>query len=282
MTALYDRVQESAQALRAQGAGAPELAIVLGSGLGALAEGIEDRVVVPFEAVPHFGASTVDFHEGQLIFGSLEGLRVAVLEGRLHYYEGHSMETVVHPVRSLRALGAEGLVLTSAVGGMNAALARGDLVAVADHINLMGDNPLVGPNDERLGPRFPDMSQPYSRDYRAIAHGAAAAADIALKDGVLVAVAGPNLETAAEYRFLRGIGADVVGMSMVPENIAAVHMGMDVLGVAVVTDLCDPDALEPVDIPEILRVAAEAQPRLETLLLGFLAELHRRRGASHD
>jgi purine-nucleoside phosphorylase len=182
-------------------------------------------------------------------------------------------------VRTLRALGAHSLVLTSAVGGMNQALAKGDIVRVSDHVNLMGDNPLIGPNDERLGPRFPDMSEPYAREYRRLAEEAGAAAGIDTRDGVLAAVAGPNLETAAEYRFLSRIGADVVGMSMVPETLAAVHAGMKVLGLAVVTDLCDPDDLAPVDIPEILATAAAAGPRLTKVLLGFLDALGVRKGA---
>jgi purine-nucleoside phosphorylase len=278
MPDLYDKLQESAAFMRERGVVAPELAIVLGSGLGALAERITDPLEIPYAELPHFSASTVDFHAGNLVFGELAGVKVAVLEGRLHYYEGHSMRQVVHPLRSLRLLGAEGLVLTSAVGGMSRALAKGDIVALSDHINLMGDNPLIGPNDERIGPRFPDMSEPYSRDYREMAATVAARDGIALKEGVLAAVAGPNLETAAEYRFLQRIGADVVGMSTVPECLAAVHAGMKVLGLAVVTDLCDPDALAVVDIPEILRVAAAAEPQLTRLLLGFLSELKQREG----
>jgi len=278
MSDLYARIQESAAFLRESGAGRPRAAVVLGSGLGGMSGEIEGALAIPFAEVPHFGSSTVDFHAGELIFGTVRGVGVCVLEGRLHYYEGHSMSEVVHPLRSLRALGADTVVLTSAVGGMNAGLAKGDILAVRDHINLMGDNPLIGPNDERIGPRFPDMSEPYSRAYQSMASAVADKAGLALKSGVLAAVAGPNLETAAEYRFLRAIGADVVGMSMVPENLAAVHAGMAVLGLAVVTDLCDPDALEPVDVPEILRVAGEAGPKLRKLLLGFRAELSKRRG----
>ena len=276
---LYTSIQESAEHLRARGAVAPEVAIVLGSGLDGLAEKLEDRVSVPYAEIPHFAPSTVEFHAGELHLGRLAGVRVAVLGGRLHYYEGHSMAQVVHPVRTLRALGAETLVVTSAVGGMNGEYGKGDIVAVSDHINLMGDNPLIGPNDERIGPRFPDMSAPYDADHRRAVTEIAEAEGITLRGGVLVAVAGPNLETAAEYRFLRQIGADIVGMSLVPENLAAVHAGMRVLGLSVVTDLCDPDALEPVDVPEILRVAGEAGPRLDTLITRFLETLKRREGA---
>ncbi len=278
MPDLYNKLQESAAYLRERGAPSPRLAIVLGSGLGAIADRIEGAIEIPYADVPHFSASTVDFHAGNLVFGKLAGVDVAVLEGRLHYYEGHSMRQVVHPLRSLRMLGAEGLILTSAVGGMTQTLAKGDIVAVSDHINLMGDNPLIGPNDERIGPRFPDMSDPYSKAYREIIAAVAVSEGVTVKEAVLAAVAGPNLETAAEYRFLMRIGADVVGMSMVPECLAAVHAGMKVLGLSIVTDLCDPDALEPCDVPEILRVAGEAEPRLRQLLLGFIGELNKREG----
>jgi purine-nucleoside phosphorylase len=276
MSDLYTMIQESADALRARGLAAPELAIILGSGLDGLGEALEELVRVPYEEIPHFAPTTVDFHNGELLHGKLCGRTVAILGGRLHYYEGHEMRELVHPLRSLAFWGARSLVLTSAVGAMNSGYELGDIVAVSDHINLMGDNPLIGPNDERIGPRFPDMSAPYDPEYRSIVAEVAAAEGIALREGVLAAVAGPNLETAAEYRFLSRIGADIVGMSVVPENLAAVHMGLRVLGLSVVTDLCDPDELAPVDIPEILRVAAEADPRLQTLITGFLSTLDNR------
>jgi len=280
MSDLYRRVQESADFLRAQGFSAPELVIVLGSGLGGLAEQLEEAQSLPFGAVPHCADSTVEAHAGTLHRGRLAGLELALMEGRLHYYEGLSMAQVVQPLRALRLLGASGLLVTSAVGGLAPDLGRGDIVAVRDHVNLMGDNPLIGPNDERLGPRFPDMSAPYTPAWRSLAAELAGKEPdpFVLKEGVLAGVAGPNLETAAEYRFLRSIGADLVGMSMVPETLAAAHMGMRVLGLAVVTDLCDPDALEPVDLPAILQAAAAARPRLASLILAFLAELNRRKG----
>jgi purine-nucleoside phosphorylase len=192
------------------------------------------------------------------------------MEGRVHYYEGYTLEQVTFPIRVMKALGARSLVLTSAVGGMSPDLEPGDIVAVTDHINLMGDNPLIGPNDERLGPRFPDMSEPYRRAYVALLEKVAADAGIPVKRGVLAAVAGPNLETAAEYRFLRRIGADIVGMSMVPETIVAVHGGMKVLGVSVVTDKADPDNLEPVNIHQILATAKRGEAKLRTLVMAFL------------
>lgn len=278
MNDLYTRVEESAAFLRAQGVAPPELLIVLGSGLDGLSSHLEAAGSLALGDVPHFAASTVDFHAGTLHWGRLRGLPVALLEGRLHYYEGHSMAQVVHPLRALRQLGATGAVLCSAVGGLAPALKVSELVLVRDHINLMGDNPLIGPNDERLGPRFPDFSAPYSPAWGRLAMELEANAGRRLAEGVLAAVAGPNLETAAEYRFLRTVGADLVGMSMVPETLAAVHMGMDVLGLAVVTDRCNPDALEPVDVPAILAAAAAARPRLEALILGFAEALNRRRG----
>jgi purine-nucleoside phosphorylase len=195
------------------------------------------------------------------------------MRGRIHYYEGFSMEEVTFPVRVLRALGADTLVVSSAVGGMNPLHELGDIMLVADHINLMGDNPLIGPNDESLGPRFPDMSEPYDRRLQGILEEIALEEKIPLKKGVLVGVAGPNLETRAEYRFLRWCGADVVGMSLVPENLVAIHGGMKVAALAVVTDLCLPDALEPVDVPKILSTAAKAAPSLTRLIVGLLARL---------
>ncbi len=277
MSDLYTMIRESADALDARGLAAPELAIILGSGLDGLGERLENLVRVPYAEIPHFASATVDFHAGELLHGKLCGRTVAILGGRLHYYEGHSMRELVHPLRSLAAWGAGSLILTSAVGAMNSGFERGDIVAVSDHINLMGDNPLIGPNDERLGPRFPDMSAPYDAEYRRLASEVAEAEKISLREGVLAAVAGPNLETAAEYRFLIRIGADIVGMSVVPETLAAVHMGLRVLGLSVVTDLCDPDDLAAVDIPEILRVAAETDPKLQTLITGFLSTLDNRR-----
>jgi len=278
MSDLYASLQASTDHLRAAGVPSPELVVILGSGLDGLTERLEGAISLPFAAIPGFAASTVDFHAGTLYFGRLAGRQLAVLAGRLHYYEGHSMAEVVHPLRTLRLLGAEGLIVTSAVGGLAPGLARSAIVAVSDHINLMGDNPLIGPNDERLGPRFPDLSAPYTPAWRRLAAEAAAGLGIPLAEGVLAAVAGPNLETAAEYRFLRRIGADLVGMSMVPETLAAVHMGMRVLGLAVVTDLCDPEALEPVDVPAILAAAGAARPQLEALTVAFLATLNRSQG----
>jgi purine-nucleoside phosphorylase len=242
------------------------VAVILGTGLGALSGSLVAETRVPYGEIPHFAASTVEGHAGELVFGRLAGRPAVVMNGRLHYYEGYSMRQVSFPVRVLQALGATTLLVSNAVGGMNPLFAAGDIMIVTDHINLMGDNPLLGPNDETLGPRFPDMSQPYDRALIRLAEDVALEQRVAVQKGVFVAVAGPNLETAAEYRFLRGIGADVVGMSLVPECLVAVHGGLRTLAFSVITDRCWPDALEPVDIPQILAVAAQAAPRLDRLV----------------
>lgn len=271
MTDLYEQIKESASFIRKQVNIRPSFGIILGSGLGGLAKLIKVKATIAYEDIPNFPVSTVvGLHAGNLIIGTLSGRTVVAMEGRVHYYEGYTMKQVTFPVRVMKALGARSLILTSAVGGMNPLLDKGDLVVVTDHINLMADNPLIGPNDERLGPRFPDMSEPYNRKYINLLESTALDEKISLKRGVFVAVAGPNLETAAEYRFLRRIGADVVGMSMVPENIAAVHGGMKVLGIAVVTDKALPDCLEPVNIKDIIAVAKKGETKLCKLVTAFL------------
>jgi purine-nucleoside phosphorylase len=251
----------------------PEVAVILGTGLGELATSLEVETRVSYRDIPHFAASTVESHKGELVFGRLGGKPAVVMSGRVHFYEGYTMRQVSFPVRVMQALGATTLIVSNACGGMNPLFEAGDIMLVTDHINLMGDNPLIGPNDETLGPRFPDMSQPYDRALIALAEDVALADRQRVVKGVFVAVAGPNLETAAEYRFLRGIGADVVGMSLIPENLVAVHGGMRVLALSVITDLCRPDALEPVDIPRILAVAAQAAPRLDRLVTRVVERL---------
>ncbi|MBN1885017.1 MAG: purine-nucleoside phosphorylase [Candidatus Krumholzibacteriota bacterium] len=274
MSDLHARIRESVRFIRKQGGEKPSFGIVLGSGLGGLAKKIRAGVKIPYGEIPHFPVSTVGgLHAGNLVLGELAGRRVVVMEGRVHYYEGYTMREVVYPVRVMRALGARSLILTSAVGSMNPHFSRGDVVAITDHINLMGDNPLIGPNDERIGPRFPDMSEPYDRAYIDLFEKVALDRRIPVRRGVLAAMAGPSLETAAEYRFLRRIGADVVGMSMVPENLAAVHGGMRVLGISIVTDTALPDCLEPVDIAEIVRTAKRGGTKLGTLVTEFLGRV---------
>lgn len=270
---LKQMIDEAAAVLLEQITIKPKVGIILGTGLGDLARKIEDAVEIPYSEIPHFPHSTVESHAGQIVAGRLSGVEVLVMEGRFHYYEGYSLAQVTFPVRVMRAVGAKVLIATNACGGMNPLHEKGDLVIMEDHINLLGGNPLIGLNDEALGARFPDMIEPYDRSFQALA------ADIALRNkirahrGVFVAVAGPCLETRAEYRFLRGIGADTVGMSTVPEVIVAIHGGMRVLGISVVTDICLPDALEPVNIDEIIAIANDTGPRLETLITSFLAEV---------
>lgn len=247
------------------------IGLILGTGLGRLADEIEASATLAYGEIPGFPLSTVESHEGRLIAGTLRGVPVLAMQGRFHLYEGYTAQQVTMPVRVMAALGVESLLISNAAGGMNPLYRRGDLMLLTDHINLQGANPLTGPNVDAWGPRFPDMSEPYDRGLRDAAEAAALAAGIRLQQGVYVAVVGPNLETRAEYRFLRAIGADVVGMSTVPEVIVARHMGLRCLALSVVTDECFPDALEPVSIADVLAAAAEAEPRL-TQLVGDVVE----------
>jgi purine-nucleoside phosphorylase len=268
-----ERIAAAVQLVRRRFDKVPDVAIVLGTGLGALAEQIETEVVVDYADIPDFPLSTVESHAGRLLCGTLGGRTIVAMQGRFHRYEGYSLQQVTFPVRVLRALGARTLVVSNACGGMNPLWQPGDLMLIADHINLLGDNPLIGPNDDSLGPRFPDMSEPYSVELRALAREVARTQGITLREGVYVAVQGPNLETRAEYRMLRQLGADVVGMSTVPEVIVAVHGGMRVLGLSIITDQCLPDALEPASLGQILGVARKAEPHLTTLVQGVLERL---------
>jgi purine-nucleoside phosphorylase len=263
---LYDRVVGAAEVIRGRSKLHPEVAIVLGTGLGALAGEIEVEAAIPYGEIPGFPLSTVESHSGRLLVGRLAGRAVVAMQGRFHRYEGYDLGQVTFAVRVLHALGAKTLVVSNACGGMHPLWAPGELMLLSDHINLLGDNPLVGPNDERLGPRFPDMSAPYDPALRALARAAALELGIVLREGVYVAVPGPNLETRAEYRMLRAMGADVVGMSTVPEVIVAVHAGLRTLGLSVITDICLPDALEPVSLPEIIATANAAEKKLRVLV----------------
>ena len=265
-----DRVERAADVVRAQFSRVPDAAIVLGTGLGGLASRIAVDATIDYADIPGFPLSTVESHAGRLLCGTLSGKTVVAMQGRFHRYEGYSLQQATFPVRVLRALGAGTLIVSNACGGMHPLWAPGELMLIADHINLLGDSPLIGPNDDRLGPRFPDMSEPYDRSLRALAREVAADLRITLREGVYVAVPGPNLETRAEYRFLRGIGADVVGMSTVPEVIVAIHGGMRVLGIAIITDQCLPDALEPATVEKIIAVAGRAEPDLTALVCGVL------------
>ena len=270
---LFERIENAAQAVRRRSALRPAAAVILGTGLGGLVREIEVEAEIAYGDIPGFPLSTVESHAGRLLLGRLGGRPVVAMQGRFHRYEGYDLQQVTFPVRVLRALGAETLVVSNACGGMHPLWAPGDLVLLSDHINLLGDNPLVGPNDDRLGPRFPDMSAPYDPALRELARRTAAELGIVLREGVYVAVAGPNLETRAEYRMLRTLGADVVGMSTVPEVIVAVHQGMRVVGISIITDQCLPDALEPADIGRIIATAARAEPDLTRLVTALVERL---------
>jgi purine-nucleoside phosphorylase len=270
---LAERIAEAVAAVRERSGVSPSVGVILGTGLGGLAERIQVETEIPYEEIPHFPLSTVESHGGRLLLGTLGGKPVVAMQGRFHRYEGYTLQQVTFPVRVMRALGAETLVVSNACGGMNPFWAPGDLVLISDHINLLGDNPLTGPNDDALGPRFPDMSEPYSQALQEIAVQVATERRIPLRRGVYVAVAGPNLETRAEYRMLRTLGADVVGMSTVPEVIVAVHGGMRVVGISIITDACMPDALEPVDIARIIATANRAEPKLTDLVEGLVERI---------
>ena len=272
-TQLADAIAGALEAIRATADSDPDVAVILGTGLGGLVAEIEVSAEIAYGDIPGFPLSTVESHAGRLLFGILGGKKVVAMQGRFHRYEGYSMQQIVFPVRVMHALGARTLIVSNACGGMNPLWKPGELMLLADHINLLGDSPLIGPNDDSLGPRFPDMSQPYDEELRAVARTVASELRIVLREGVYVAVTGPNLETRAEYRFLRGIGADVVGMSTVPEVIAAVHMSMRVLGVSIITDACLPDALQAVDVAHIIATAAAAEPDLTRLVSAVLERM---------
>ena len=265
-----EAVNAAADVIRSHWSTTPAIAIVLGTGLGGLAGEIDVEVAVSYADIPGFPVPTVESHTGRLLCGTLGGQRVVAMQGRFHRYEGYSLQQVTFPVRVLRALGAQTMVVSNACGGMNPLWAPGDLMLIADHINMLGDNPLIGPNDDRLGARFPDMSMPYDVELRTLARAVATTHSIVLREGVYVAVPGPNLETRAEYRMLRALGADVVGMSTVPEVIVGRHAGMRVLGLSIITDQCLPDALVEADVATIIATAGRAEPKLTALVRGVL------------
>lgn len=268
-----EHVAESVAAVRARYDAAPDVAIILGTGLGGLAQRIEAPTIIDYADIPHFPLSTVESHAGRLLCGTLGGKRVAAMQGRFHRYEGYTLQQASFPVRVLHALGAATLIVSNVSGGLHPMWGAGDLMLIADHINLLGDNPLVGPNDDRLGPRFPDMSAAYDAALLALARTVAGEEGIPVREGVYLALSGPSLETRAEYRMLRTLGADVVGMSTVPEVIVAVHAGMRVLGVSIITDMCLPDSLEPVDVARIIATAGRSEPQLTTLVTGVIRQL---------
>jgi purine-nucleoside phosphorylase len=270
---LLQRMEAATDAVRAHTAFEPRVGIVLGTGLGALADMIDVESTVPYADIPGFPEPTVETHSGRLVLGTLGGTPVAAMQGRFHRYEGYTLQEVTFPIRVLKALGAGTLVVSNVSGGMNPLWDVGELVLIDDHINLLGDSPLIGPNVDELGPRFPDMSEPYDLALQGLARSAALELGIRLNRGVYVAVPGPQLETRAEYRMLRMLGADVVGMSTVPEVIVARHMDMRVLGLSIITDRCLPDALEPVDVARIIQAATAAEPHLTRLIERVVSEI---------
>ncbi len=270
---LKQQIEEAVSAIRARCSVQPILGIVLGTGLGKLVEQIEPVGRLYYEDIPHFVTSTLDSHAGELIFGSLAGIPVVALSGRFHYYEGYSLQQVTFPIRVAKALGIHTLIVSNAAGGLNPQYKAGDIMVITDHINFMGDNPLIGPNDDTLGPRFPDMSEPYTNALIDLAETVALEQKMALRRGVYLACPGPCLETRAEYRMMRAFGADAVGMSTVPEVIVAVHCGLRVLGFSVITDECLPDALQPADIDKIIAVANASEPRLSALVAQCAARM---------
>lgn len=273
MEGLKEKIKETADFIRKKTTLGSELGIILGTGLGQLAESIEVETTISYEEIPHFPVSTVESHAGRLIFGTLSKKKVVAMQGRFHYYEGYSMQEIAFPVRVLKELGIKMLLVSNACGGLNPLFKAGDLMMITDHINLLGDNPLRCKNDDSLGPRFPDMYNCYDKDLISLAEKTALELGIKLHKGVYVSVAGPNLETGAEYRFLRTIGADVVGMSTVPEVIVARHQGTRVLGFSIVTDMGLPDALKPTNLEEIIAVANAAEPVLTKLLIKIVEKI---------
>jgi purine-nucleoside phosphorylase len=266
MSELRRHIEQAVGVIRRKTKARPAIGIILGTGLGGLAKEIKTDLEIPYEDIPHFPVSTVESHHGKMLFGTLAGKRVVAMQGRFHLYEGYSMKQITFPVRVMKFLGVSRLLISNAAGALNPQFGRGDIMIITDHINLLGDNPLIGPNDDSLGPRFPDMSEPYDKSLITVAEQSALDLRIQVQKGVYVAMQGPNLETRAEYRFLRAIGADAVGMSTIPEDIVAVHMGMRVLGFSILTDECFPDALQPVSLKQVLAVARKAEPRMTAVM----------------
>ncbi|KAF0214570.1 MAG: purine-nucleoside [Ignavibacteria bacterium] len=273
MSSLLNMINETLEVIRKKTTNEYEVGIVLGTGLGGLVREIEVEHEIEYGDLPHFPLSTVESHQGKLIFGKINGKNVVAMQGRFHYYEGYTMRQITYPIRVMKFLGVKTLLVSNACGGMNPIYRRGDVMIMQDHINLLGDNPLIGKNEDELGPRFPDMSEPYNLELIKLAEEVALENKIKVQKGVYVAVPGPNLETKAEYRFLRNIGADVVGMSTVPENIVANHMGIKVLGFSIITDECFPESLRAVDVQEIIATAMGAEPKMTLIMKEVIKKL---------
>jgi purine-nucleoside phosphorylase len=266
MTILMQHIQETIKFIRKRTNFRPKIGIILGTGLGGLVREIKKEITIDYKDIPYFPVSTVESHQGKLIFGTLSGKKIVAMQGRFHLYEGYDMKQITFPVRVMKFLGVRNLLVSNAAGALNPIFRKGDVMIISDHINLLGDNPLIGPNDDELGPRFPDMSEAYSRELISLAERAALDLKIRVQKGVYASLPGPNLETRAEYRFLRTVGADAVGMSTVPEDIVAVHMGIKVLGISILTDECFPDSLKPASLEGILKVARSAEPKMTAIM----------------
>ena len=271
---MLNEIKRATEYIQSHGVDTPEIGIVLGTGLGNLfVESIKDPITINYNSIPSFPISTVEFHKGNLIYGKIKKKKVLAMQGRFHYYEGYDMAQITLPIRVMKMLGVKTLLISNAAGNMNPKWKKGQLMLIDDHINLLPDNPLRGRNVDLFGPRFPDMSQPYSKELNKKLKSIAKKKDIKLNEGVYVSVMGPNLETRAEYRFLSRIGADAVGMSTVPEVIVANHMGIPCCAISVLTDDCDPDNLKPVDIDEIIKIAAKAEKKLTELYVDLIGSL---------
>lgn len=273
MPEFRESIEKAVKAVRDHSGIVPETGIILGSGLGDLVKEIDIDAEISYEEIPGFPLSTVEFHAGKFILGTLRGKKVAAMQGRFHVYEGYSQKHITFPIRVMKYLGAGTLIISNVSGGLNPSFERGDIMILNDHINLLGDNPLIGPNDDSIGPRYPDMFNTYDPDLIKMVEQIANSENIEVKQGVYASMTGPSLETRAEYKMLRVIGADAVGMSTVPEVIVGVHMGMRILALSVITDMCIPEKLEPVDISEIIQTAGEAEPKLTKLISRVIEEL---------
>lgn len=270
---LLAKIQEAVSLIQSKTTHQPKVGLILGSGLGDLANEIEQAEVVSYGDVPHFPISTVEGHKGQLVFGTLQGVSVVAMQGRFHYYEGYSQQEVVFPVYVMKALGVQTLIATNAAGGMNSHFAAGDLMLITDHLNMTGSNPLIGANEAKLGPRFPDMSEAYSKELIAVAQRVADSQGIKVQKGVYAGITGPTYMTPAELIMLRTLGGDAVGMSTVPEVIAARHGGLSVLGISCITDMAIGEELEPLTHEQVVEVANRTKPKFMELVKGIVREV---------
>jgi purine-nucleoside phosphorylase len=270
---IHRMLEAAAEYIKSRIAMEPKVGVILGTGLGSLVDGIELAGTVDYDKIPHFPVSTVESHAGRLLFGHLKGKPVVCMQGRFHYYEGYTLKQIAFPIRVIKKLGIKSLVVSNAVGGLNPNFASGEIMLVKDHINFFPGNPLIGPNDDNWGRRFPDMYEVYNHEYLQLARQVALKQQLRLQEGVYVGLTGPCLETAAEYRFLRTIGADAVGMSTIPEVIAAHHQGTKILGFSIITDMGLPDNMHPLSIEEVIAIASAAEPKLRDLIAGCVEQM---------